>query len=108
MASQITHIPYGKKALEQLFPSRSVDEKRFFLGTLFPDIRYQAGLKREQTHPQVLSPEKIQVLKNDFDFGIAVHVLVDHEREKYLRKSGIFNLISITPLTNGALKLIED
>jgi len=33
MASQITHIPYGKKVLDLFLSDQKIDEAKFFVGT---------------------------------------------------------------------------
>lgn len=40
MASQITHIVYGKVVLDKFLRDKGVDENKFYVGTVFPDIRY--------------------------------------------------------------------
>lgn len=108
MASQITHIPYGKKVLDKFLSGRKIDEKKFYIGTLFPDIRYLGSIEREITHPANPTIEHLQVLTNDFEIGAYTHVLVDIERENVLQKLGAYNLLVPEPITFYAMKQIED
>lgn len=84
MASQISHIAYGQKFLDRYLKNQEIDRKKFFVGTLFPDIRYLASLSRETNHVDNVDQTAIMHEKNDFQKGLLVHNFVDVEREKII------------------------
>lgn len=108
MASQITHVAYAKHILERFLSGQKIDEKRYYIGTLFPDIRYLGALKREQTHISDPSIEQLIQIDNDFEKGIYVHSLVDLEREKTLIKLGVYEDIEENGLNSAVMKFVED
>lgn len=108
MASQISHIVYGEKVLKKFFSGRVVDEKKFYIGCVFPDIRYLGDISREITHPKDPTTEKLLAFSNDFEMGAYGHVLVDIRRDKVLQKLGIYELVPPNEISFFALKYIED
>ncbi len=108
MASQITHVPYAKKVLEKFLTDREVDERSFFVGTLFPDIRYLGVIEREKTHIVDPTVENLKKLSNSFELGKYTHSLIDYEREKTLERLGMYKEIEPTKLSVYAMKFIED
>jgi hypothetical protein len=87
MASPITHIVLADKVLNKFFPDKN--RKDFFIGTVFPDIRYLGCIKREGTHLPQVSLKEIQDEKNSFMAGFKFHSLVDIINTKFIY-SGIF------------------
>lgn len=108
MASQITHILYGKKVLDLFLRDKVVDEKSFFIGTLFPDIRYLGVIDREKTHDFTPTVEGLRNINNSFELGMYTHSFVDFEREKTLERLGAYNVMEKTKLSSYAMKFIED
>ena len=108
MASQITHIPYGRKVKDLFLQGKEIDERKFYVGTVFPDIRYLGDIDRKKTHwenPQIGELDKIE---NDFELGMYVHSLVDIERNRVLKRLDIKGLIPQEPMVFQVLKIIED
>lgn len=104
MASQITHVVYGKKIFDR---HPNLSWKGFLIGTLFPDIRHYAKISRDKLHVQGTSESLIP--KNDsFKAGMYVHSLVDEKREKYISSKGIYDLLPKSKYVSSALKLVED
>jgi hypothetical protein len=108
MASQITHVPYAKKVLDQFLSGEAVDQRKYFVGTLFPDIRYYGVMERDQSHAQNPTLLGLLDIKGDFEKGMYAHALVDVERERLLQKTGIYDLLGKNPYVTNALKIIED
>lgn len=104
MASQITHIVYGKKIFDRNQLSNWDD---FVIGTVFPDIRYLAQIDRDLTHIYDTSEDKIPK-DNSFKAGHYVHCLVDEKREEFLDSQDVYELLNATRLTGVALKFVED
>ena len=104
MASEITHVVYGKKIFDRL-GDHSWPE--FVTGTLFPDIRYMAKIDRKLVHFINTSEDKIP-LNNSFRAGMYVHSLVDEKRELFLKSKRMYELLPENRLNATALKLVED
>lgn len=108
MASQITHVPYGKIVLDRFLSDQKVNEEKFFIGTLFPDIRVLGRIERDSTHTPHPTIETLRQIEGDFEKGVYTHSLVDVERERILNKFGIYDLIGINRIVWLAMKVIED
>ena len=63
------------KVFEQKFPQ--FNRREFFIGTVFPDIRYLRVIDRDKTHFPGISWEKISQAENSFTAGLLFHNLVD-------------------------------
>jgi hypothetical protein len=108
MASQISHVVYGKKIFDRVTKiKKDLEWRKFLLGTTFPDIRQLAGLDRKLLHWGIKDFESIATHPS-FDAGIYAHSWVDLQRSAFLRRSGVFDYIPSDPITNSALKLVED
>jgi hypothetical protein len=108
MASQITHIPYAKKVLDMFLSGQKIDEKKFFIGTLFPDIRYLGVIAREKSHYLDPTVEGLLTIDGDFEKGRYTHALIDLERERTLTRLGAYDLLDNGPFVTFAMKFIED
>lgn len=108
MASQITHIPYGKKIKDKYLSGCEIDQAKFFVGNLFPDIRIFGDIDRKTSHPENPTPDGLRSLQNDFKKGMYVHSMVDIERDSILRRLGTYELMDINNLSSLAMKIIED
>jgi len=104
MGSQITHIVYGKKIFDRI---GGHDWHDFVIGTVFPDIRYIAKLKRDDTHIYNTSEDQIP-RNNSFNAGFYTHCFVDEKRESLLASYGLYNLIPRDYLHVTAVQLLED
>jgi len=90
MSNQITHLYYAEKLYNKFLKDR--EEKDFFLGAVFPDVRYVAGANKETTHfynNDEFIKEKICIDENDSSFlcGVKIHNLIDLINTKHLRNS---------------------
>ncbi len=109
MAYPVTHIPYANKIIKKFLSDRPLDLKKFYLGTLFPDIRYLGKISRETTHIQDPTVEALLKIKNnDFMLGMYVHSLVDVERERTLSKMGAYKIVDYDSVAFNAMKFVED
>ncbi len=108
MASQITHIPYGRKIKDLFLYDRKINERKFYIGTVFPDIRYLGSIDRKETHWENLQIEELDKIENDFKLGMYVHSLVDIERNKVLRRLNMKELVPQKPMVTSVLKILED
>lgn len=105
MASQITHIVYGKDLFQKLKPA--LNWKEFVIGTTFPDIRQITGIERERWHQHGTSLNEVPQ-DNSFESGVYIHSYVDEKREEYLRSKGVYELVGHDPVYKSVLKLVED
>ncbi|MBU2592486.1 MAG: hypothetical protein ABH867_00265 [Patescibacteria group bacterium] len=112
MADEITHAVFAEKAFEALFGGKNKQE--FFIGSLFPDIRYLGVIKRSETHFWNVTIDGILKEKSSFWSGVKFHSFVDRFRQDF-----IFNDPRVRDLGAGlgkkehlrlhvALKLLED
>ena len=110
MASQITHVTYGQLVLDRfLRQKKNLDLRDFFIGTLFPDIRYRARLEKLKTHVVIESPDLLMDDKlSSFQTGLYVHCLIDFERERVVKKFGFYNHFPLDVFTSYAMKFVED
>jgi len=105
MAAPITHVALAANVFDRLFKDKT--KKDFFVGTLFPDIRYLKVIKREQTHPP--RPAMNNFTEEDsFSAGLKLHSLIDITREKFIVKSGAYSLLPESKHATQALKMFED
>lgn len=106
MASQVSHIVYGKEIFDDC-KDKNLSWPEFLVGTVFPDIRYIAKIDRGITHK--FNTSKKQIPNKSFEAGMYVHSYVDEKREKILERKGIYNLgFAKNWLYSTALKLVED
>jgi len=108
MASQITHIRYGEKVLDLFLKDKEVDEGKFYIGTVFPDIRYLKVIERDKTHPDNPTIEGLKEITSSFDLGIYTHALVDKERERTITRLGLYEVLPKDSTTAYAAKFLED
>lgn len=108
MASQITHIPYGNKVKEKFLSHLQINERDFYIGNVFPDIRYLGYVDRDKTHFHNPTVEGLLNLKSDFQRGMYAHALIDLERERVITDLGLYNLIPKDKYVIYALKFLED
>lgn len=105
MASQITHVVYGKKIFDRI--ESDLDWAEFIVGTTLPDIRYLAKVDRDKFHYFKTSEDSIPT-DSSFNSGLYIHSLVDEKREALITSEGIYNYVSSDWAGVLALKLVED
>lgn len=105
MAGEIGHVVYGARALTWL--GDTVTSRRYWLGTLFPNIRQLNVATRHQTHPAKVTRSTL-VGENDFMTGLRVHAWVDETCDYYIRHTRGNDRLSWHPLIGLALKLLDD
>lgn len=106
MASQISHVVYSKKYLEQ-HPAMNAD--LFLLGTLLPDIRRVTDeVKRKDTH--IIYPELDLEFRglSPFEAGYRFHLWCDMRREEILNKYNFYSLKYAADIGHFPAKLLED
>ena len=105
MAALITHITLTEKVFDKFFSDKK--RKDFYIGTIFPDIRYLGVIDRKRTH---FKDVKINDLKNEDSFlaGLKLHSLVDKVRAKFMRLKDIYSLCPDSKYKTVALKVLED
>lgn len=84
--TQVYHNYCGKYKTEK-------EKKLFFIGALFPDIRYTGCVSREQTHELGVTLEDIQKIEDPFIAGKKLHSFIDEEREKFIAQKGMYKFL---------------
>lgn len=105
MAGEAAHVVYGARLLTHL--GESVSDARYWVGTLFPDIRHLGLVSRHRTHPAGVGLNNL-LGKNDFETGMRVHAWIDATRETYWREQNMKEALPWHPFVPHALKLLED
>jgi len=105
MASQVTHIVCAEKVYQKHFSDKN--RREFFIGTMFPDVRYIAGIDRQITHLPVESINEIK-RENAFVAGMKFHAILDIRRIKYLEKTEIYGKYSYMEKLQKSIKVLED
>ncbi len=105
MATPITHIALTEKIFDKFFKDK--ERKDFFIGTLFPDIRYLKVIDRYKTHYRGIS---IADLKNDesFSAGVKFHSILDQARENFIVENDTYLLGPKSKYITQSLKILED
>jgi hypothetical protein len=108
-ASSLFHAMIAEKWIKAFENFNEEETRAFMIGTLFPDIRYLAGLPRSKTHLYHLSLEQIRAIKDPFLKGMRVHAFVDETREGYLKNNPIWDELRGYPGDAILfLKILED
>jgi hypothetical protein len=105
MATPITHVVLAAKIFDNIFKDKI--KKDFFIGSLFPDIRYLKVIDRDKSHFENL---KLKDLKNDDSFmaGVKFHSIVDIARGKFIVDSNVYSLCPKSKYIAQSLKVLED
>jgi hypothetical protein len=106
MANQITHAVLAEAAASDLFGT--FDRASFFIGTVFPDIRYLKVIDREKTHIKNLTFSDVLGEKDSFLAGVKYHSLTDEVREAYMVGNEVYARLPSSPYLTQALKMYED
>ena len=90
MPLPFSHIVYADKILQTKLKNRKINQQEYFIGSLFPDIRYLTKEPREKTHKKFKTTKKlinkIEKEKDSFKLGLLVHWLTDYQFAKYWLK----------------------
>lgn len=78
MPGPVTHIVLADKLFDRYFSGK--DRRAFYVGTLFPDIRYLGVIGREQTHLPVAGIAEVAE-NRAFRAGMLFHALTDKAKQ---------------------------
>lgn len=106
MAMQITHIVTADKLFDNYF--RHFNKKEFYIGTVFPDIRYLGDVSRHETHNYELCLHDVIQETDSFVAGMKFHSLIDLVREDFVSQEGIYELFEADTDKYSVPKLLED
>lgn len=108
MAAPITHIVLTEKVFNKYFSNKN--RRDFYIGTVFPDIRYLGVVDRKNTHFPFQEVDLKDVIreKNSFITGLKFHSLVDDFRERFIKSKNIYSLIPESEYKSQTLKFLED
>jgi len=107
MASQIAHIVYAKKFLENDHPSW-INKDEFILGCVFPDIRLiDKDISRKDTHMRFPEIDLNFEGLTSFEAGWKFHLYCDMKREEILSNHNFFKIAGDN-LFGRPNKLLED
>ena len=106
MATQITHTALTERIFDQYF--YKFHKQDFLIGSLFPDIRYMAGVNRGVTHFENIGFDEILNEKNSFYAGVLFHSFIDRIRQQWLVGNGIYDLVPSDYHWGQAVKFYED
>lgn len=106
MATQITHIATADKLFADLFTQ--FNKKEFYIGTVFPDIRFLGDISRDATHFYDIDLGDVLKEENSFMAGLKFHCLLDLVREDFVEREGIYSLFTTKARKYTPPKLLED
>ena len=104
MPNQITHIVLTSKVFDQTFVKFNKSE--FYIGTIFPDIRYLGVIDRAKTHFADVTLDSVLGAKTSFLAGLLFHNLVDKIFNKNV--TDILPKIGALPDIESSTKLLAD
>lgn len=105
MPLPITHIVLTEKVFNKFFKNKT--KKDFFIGTLFPDIRYLKVIAKNKTHYTNLSVSTLNKAE-PFLAGIKFHSILDQAREKFILENNTYSLCPKSKYITHSLKILED
>lgn len=85
------------------------DPNAYFKANTWPDIRYITDINRSTTHK--FSGDGLEYVldtSSSFELGRRLHVFIDKEREKHMKKHDAYRFLQNGPLKTQMLKIIED
>ena len=101
MSTFATHIVLAQKVIHH-FPN--INKAEYFIGTIYPDIRYLNVLSRELTH---INPT-IKEGDSAFIIGMKVHNIVDIARDDFVIKNGIYEIYRNIATISTSSKFYDD
>jgi len=104
MPNQITHIVLTSKVFTETF--NKFNKSEFYIGTVFPDIRFLGAIDRAKTHFDDVTLASVLKAKTSFMAGLLFHNLTD--RIFIENVINILPKISELPDIGGAVKLLAD
>lgn len=109
-AAPITHFYTADLWLEKNPVATESAQNAFFVGCLFPDIRYLGTISRHETHEKDVTAKKIRNTVSPFRAGMLHHAMVDERREHYIKKNNTMRSLNKIPKKMQVLflKLLED
>ncbi len=105
MAAPITHTVLAAKIFDKFFKDKT--KKDFFIGTLFPDIRYLKVIERNRTHfsnLKIVDPRE----EDSFLAGVKFHSILDIAREKFIVANDAYSFCPKSGYIGTSLKILED
>lgn len=109
-AAPLTHL-YAAQLWNDYVEGFNKEEScAFFLGNLFPDIRYLAEIPREMTHINGVSFRDVKEHLSPFVKGLIFHSVIDELREHVVIESEIYSILEDVESEHltTLLKLVED
>jgi hypothetical protein len=110
-AGPVTHAYIAEKWLQYNSQYNGQQTSDFFVGTLFPDIRYTAKIARDKTHFKGLTLNDVRHGKTSFWAGLNLHCYLDEAREKMVVENHVYDLFQDFVEAGDVpslLKLLED
>src|SRR3989339_34370 len=105
MAFPIAHIVLAEKVFGRFFKDKN--KKEFFVGTLFPDIRYFKIIEREKTHFRGLFLADLEK-ETAFNAGLKFHSILDQVREMFIEENDVYSFCPESGQIKRSLKALED
>ncbi len=105
MAAPAAHVVLAEKIRRKYFSGN--DELDFYVGTLFSDIRYLGGIRRDQTHFADVNLSSLADV-DAFTAGLMVHSYVDVNREKFVAENDFYALCPKSRFITQSVKIYED
>jgi len=110
-AAPATHVVLAEKWINQHEHYDAAQKQAFYLGTLFPDIRYMGEVSRGDTHEKGVTLQLLLEQQSPFLKGKRLHAFVDVKREELVGKWRIYERIKTVPgqrFRATFLKFLED
>jgi PAS domain-containing protein len=105
MATPITHIALADSVFDTYFEGKS--KRKFFVGLLFPDIRYLQVIARDQIHFSHVHIQQI-ISEDSFLAGAKFHSLIEQIREEFMRAHSVYYSFPRNDITVHAMHFLED
>jgi len=105
MAAPITHVAITARVFDKFFKGRAKED--FFIGSLFPDIRYLGVIARDKTHYANITLNDL-VGDDSFLAGVKFHSILDAAREKFMVENDVYALCPRSKYITQSLKILED
>lgn len=100
------HAVLTEKLYTSLFSN--YEKGKFFVGALFPDIRYLGVIEKSQTHKAGVTRQDVFKETNPFYAGALFHAHLDLVEQKYWDNTGIYQWGPKTQFINPVIRYIQD